>query len=1583
MNELLKKPYQISLWEDKVVYIIEQEGIIKEVEILPPDNYILLNEYNKEIKVAIIGSDTMDSPIRAISPKLTRNLNGTNSLSFQLYYRYFDEEEEEYKTNPFTSLMVNERKVKLNYDGEWFDLIIKQISEDSTNYCFTYTATDLYINELSKNGYDIELDTELENNIGTVTELGSLILEESDWQMAPTDKPIVLSDGTELLSEIIKQTREEALYQYVLKTSLRATCMSYFSYPGMETVQQGATINIPSGQTIFITYSSVSENSKEIQFFWRQGTRPSDTYLVDDKGIIQNSPNWIAEMPQDLKNDIENESLTISVNYRGNSLVKRQQTKYLSNIDKYCLVYKDEKDNIYYGYSQTEYANPTTVQNLITNNNNFINANGWNATEDCRAVYDRYVNENKTYPSLYVYFGSTGNVSNSGLYDHRAILNNFIKNDNYILAVKTFETYNPVNGGWATAYYHTSDKNRVDGKIYYTVDKKGNYQVSEDDDFISSKLYFEATELLSFRNGFSGSGELQGYKVFISTINDNFSYANIHDSYDIVFYLTGVNGGHIEDIKLFKEVRNSKKEIIVPDTTDLNSNGEDNNIIYTKYYFFPATIFDEVKVESIEDIIYSDVCYESELEGSIYKPVYSENYEKVGTITASKSNRFNLIQSICETFECWAKFVIDHDKTGRTLYEYRLTEDTEIQFGKKYYLANGLNDKNINKNYTIQDMELVNSPYKKYYERVYKKYVCFKKFIGQDNDIGFRYGINLKSIQRNIESNQIVTKLIVEPNSNEYAEDGYCSIQNSSLNSVGENFIYNFEYYIKQNLLFRADLYHDLYETNNGAIGYFTNLNKINRENKGLIKEITSLSLALTQLESEYQSHSLVVANAQKEREECINTIVAAIGDISYEDAEKLMLSKTQNSVVKDRIVRRDELSYRIEVSSEIVSTKKQLIDYYQKKYDLLEEKLQKNLLKKKNLDKSFYRKYSRFIQEGTWKSEDYYDANLYYLDAQGVSYTSASPQISYTINVLELSQLQGYKAYSFKIGDKTYIEDTDFFGWVPETGRPYQEEIVVSEVTYNLDDPSQNIIKVQNYKTQFEDLFQRISATTQSLQYASGTFARAAGAINSDGTINSSILKDSLYNNSLVLQNAKDQSVTWDETGITVTSLTSPNEIVRLVSGGILLTTDGGKNWTTGITGTGINASVITTGRLDTNKIRIFNENHQTFEWNSKGLNAFAINPDGSTQFNNFVRFDQFGLYSYVGGVDFNPQTVEEVASSPDVPFAITNKGFFIKCVDGKNEMHFSNEGYISIFTDKGWSFNLGLLEHSTNIADINKPYMREIINAGGNFIVWEDGSVYGNNGLFRGTMDVKALYINGSLAMDNDKIRGTHLNLQGVTVEDKDNNITFKVDATTGQVTINGKVIMGADSVIDWNIIDVKGTPPYKDQLDAAEETADDAYDKVNNIIKGLGIKNVSDIKNTYIDGTSISSPNIVGGTIVGSEIYATESSSSPYVKIGKGGIELYFKPNSGLPIIDVGFRPSGTNNAYKLPFIAFGQGTNQYGSDRGMVKKFTRGIWFGDSDSLAQSDASKPKSGTGIFIDFIDNKVYKYNSGTATEL
>jgi hypothetical protein len=57
---------------------------------------------------------------------------------------------------------------------------------------------------------------------------------------------------------------------------------------------------------------------------------------------------------------------------------------------------------------------------------------------------------------------------------------------------------------------------------------------------------------------------------------------------------------------------------------------------------------------------------------------------------------------------------------------------------------------------------------------------------------------------------------------------------------------------------------------------------------------------------------------------------------------------------------------------------------------------------------------------------------------------------------------LPGYENYRFELGDRTYIEDTEFFGYsLKDHASPYREEIVVSEVTIELDSPEKNVIKV------------------------------------------------------------------------------------------------------------------------------------------------------------------------------------------------------------------------------------------------------------------------------------------------------------------------------------------------------------------------------------------------------------------------------------------------------------------------------------------------------------------------------------------
>jgi hypothetical protein len=114
---ILKKAYTITTWDD--VWDTETKKFV-------------------ERRKSIIGSDSMNSQARALEPRLTRNVNGTKKLSFKMYRYYVDIHDGEKKENPFISELVSERKVKLHYKDKWYDFIVKNISENSSDYSYTY-----------------------------------------------------------------------------------------------------------------------------------------------------------------------------------------------------------------------------------------------------------------------------------------------------------------------------------------------------------------------------------------------------------------------------------------------------------------------------------------------------------------------------------------------------------------------------------------------------------------------------------------------------------------------------------------------------------------------------------------------------------------------------------------------------------------------------------------------------------------------------------------------------------------------------------------------------------------------------------------------------------------------------------------------------------------------------------------------------------------------------------------------------------------------------------------------------------------------------------------------------------------------------------------------------------------------------------------------------------------------------------------------------------------------------------------------------------------------------------------------------
>ena len=113
-------------------------------------------------------------------------------------------------------------------------------------------------------------------------------------------------------------------------------------------------------------------------------------------------------------------------------------------------------------------------------------------------------------------------------------------------------------------------------------------------------------------------------------------------------------------------------------------------------------------------------------------------------VVTERSNIFSIIQDLCEIFGIWAYFIYDYSEDGKIIHRKILFKTESI-------------DENI-------------------------------KF-------DFSYGKNLQSCSRIINSNDLITKLIVPPVESTLVEGNLLSIQQATANPTGEDYLYNFDYF--------------------------------------------------------------------------------------------------------------------------------------------------------------------------------------------------------------------------------------------------------------------------------------------------------------------------------------------------------------------------------------------------------------------------------------------------------------------------------------------------------------------------------------------------------------------------------------------------------------------------------------------------------------------------------------------------------------------------------------------------------------------------------------------------------------------
>lgn len=493
----------------------------------------------------------------------------------------------------------------------------------------------------------------------------------------------------------------------------------------------------------------------------------------------------------------------------------------------------------------------------------------------------------------------------------------------------------------------------------------------------------------------------------------------------------------ISSVEMFRKYLDKKNgEIITPQDVISSS-------INTLYSLYDPELEQNKNAINKNDI---QLAYEEYYLDPRYEKVIDLEGNKINTITINNSNIYNIAQKLAEIFDVWLNIEVQHNEDGSlTLDENTHKPNKKISFKNREYI---------------------------------------------ENYAGIKYGINLKNLQRQLDSTDIINKLIVKDNKNEYGINGICSITRSGLNVSGSTNVFNFDYYINQGILNGEEVYNILYNKiypKTYIIGH-----KLNQ----LAEELNTLEIKIRQTLAEVEFNEVTFNNIEEELNDNKMGIYSITGyDYSlYLSNPKISDSSNPFYIYKDNnqfLSYLNKTKYYYLLSNKYknaLSTSRKQLEQEQQQYISYTQQRNGLIYQRDYLLNKIYELYAPYIKEGSWISEDYLDDDKYYLDAEKKLSESSKPKVTYTIDIVDLSSLPEFKSYIFNLKDKTFIEDPDIFGY-DSSNRPYKEEVIITELTDYPLSPDKNKITIQNYKTQFDDLFQRMVSTIQAVEYKTDNY--------------------------------------------------------------------------------------------------------------------------------------------------------------------------------------------------------------------------------------------------------------------------------------------------------------------------------------------------------------------------------------------------------------------------------------------------------------------------------------------------------------
>jgi hypothetical protein len=471
-------------------------------------------------------------------------------------------------------------------------------------------------------------------------------------------------------------------------------------------------------------------------------------------------------------------------------------------------------------------------------------------------------------------------------------------------------------------------------------------------------------------------------------------------------------------------------------------------------------------------------------------------------------------------------------------------EDDNVTEKLRTLKANG----NTNRYELIQQIAEIFSGFPKF--NTISKTVDLFKDARVDKGIVFKYGKNIKSYSLTSTTKELATKIWVEG-----GESSSEIIYIDDVNPTGEPYILNFGFFIEKGLMTTTHI--TAYED------FETNIAIINTNIKNTLAIIGSLQSDLVSKES-----TLEFKTTQKTSKESTVTALTNQRNVTQDSGERAAL-QAQIDALNAEI---STLNSEISILEGEIATIESDIDLYTDNYI--------SYIESKNTElQTFEDVCGDFIREKLYKNDNYTNATALFKDALEVSQLASYPQYEEKIDILDLSKLTGYEVEEFDEYTKVQIE-IDPLGIVSD-GQ-------IREIVQILDDPRQNTATISTFITDFEDYMSKSFSSTNDLQISKEMYNRARG-LTPTGMVDKDFLQQALDQASFYI-NQQSNSYIDPVEGFISKNLENPDQLVKLNSGGLAISNDGGLTWELALSFNGLVAEAIKAGAIDTRYIKIYN---------------------------------------------------------------------------------------------------------------------------------------------------------------------------------------------------------------------------------------------------------------------------------------------------------------------------------------------------------------------------------------------------------